>query len=250
MKNFIIEDQFELSVARGKVKGASIRNIFGYNIATTTTFRPLWELAGTTNYVFPSAAVNMTVTSDIGTTADDGVKVTLFGLDANYEQITETVTINNATPAVTTLQFFRINDAIVTFRNATGNISVTNGGVTYARIDAGVGKNQASLFTVPAGHCFYLYRIDAFMNDASAAKPGVFRNKVTFSDGRILRVADTPYLNQMNIQRRFPFKYPEKSDVELQVRTLSGTTYAGVFGEGLLIKDDTPIPGNTDYGWP
>ena len=249
MKNFIIEDNFPLSVARGKVKGASVRNIFGFNAATTTTMRALWELAGTTDYVFPSAALNMTVTSSTGA-ADDGIVVRLIGLDADYEEIAENVTLNNATPAVTTLGFFRINDAIVISGNATGDISVVNSAVTYAKIDAGRGRNQASIFTVPAGYCFYLYRIDAFMNDASAAKPGLFRNKVTFSDGRILRVADTPYLNQMNIQRRFPFKYTEKSDIELQIRTLSGTTYAGVFGEGILVKDDTPIPGNTDYAWP
>jgi hypothetical protein len=75
------------------------------------------------------------------------------------------------------------------------------------------------------------------MNDASAAKPGLFRNKVTLSNGTVLRVADTPYLNQMNIKRDFPFKYNEKTDIELQVGTLSGSTYAGVFGEGIVVKE-------------
>ena len=247
MKNFIIEDNFPLSVARGKVKGAKVVNIFGFNASTTTNMRALWELADTTDYVFPTSAVNMTVTSDA---ADDGKTMIIFGLDANYEEIQETVTLNSVTPPVTTLAFFRINNVVMISATNTANVSVTNGGVTYARINANLGREQASIYTVPAGCSFYLYRIDAFMNDASAAKPGLFRNRVSIPNGRVLRVADTPYLNQMNIQRRFPFRYEEKTDIQLQVRTLSGTTYAGVFGEGIVITNDTPIPGNTDYAWP
>ena len=245
MKNYIIEDQFKLQVARGKVKGARVRNIFGFNESTGTTMRTLWELADTTDYVFPSAAVNMTVTS--ADAADDGKTMIVLGLDVDYVVISEVVTLNNATPPVTTNAFFRVNDVVMLSATNTGTVTVSNSSVTYAQIDAGRSKNQASVYTVPAGHCFFLYRIDAFMNDSSAAKPGLFRNKVTNPAGRVLRVADTPYLNQMNIQRRFPFKYDEKSDIEFQIKTLSGSTYAGVFGEGVIIKEDTPIPGNTDY---
>lgn len=234
-KNYLWDEQFNLNVARGKVRGAKVINIFGFNAATTTNMRALWELANTTAYVFPSAAVNMTVTSDA---ADDGKTLKIFGLDANYEEIEELVTLNNATPPVTTLAFFRINNVVMISATNTANITIANGGVTYARIDAGRSTNQASIYTVPAGCEFYLYRIDAFMNDASAAKPGLFRNQVSFSNGRVLRVADTPYLNQMNIKRDFPFKYDEKTDIQLQVRTLSGTSYAGVFGEGIEIKEE------------
>ena len=235
MSSFNWDENFRLNVARGKVRGASIRNIFGFNQSTGTTVRTLWELANTTSYVFPSSALPMTVTSSTGVT-DDGVQVRLIGLDANYEEIAETVTLNNATPPVTQ-GFFRINDFITASGNATGAVSAVNGATTYAKIDVGHGRNQASLYTVPAGCEFYLFRIDAFMNDASAAKPGLFRNKTTLSNGTVLRVADTPYLNQMNIKRDFPFKYSEKTDIELQIATLSGTTYAGVFGEGLVIKE-------------
>lgn len=235
MSYFQWDDNFRLNVARGKVRGASIRNIFGFNQSTGTTVRTLWELANTTDYVFPSSALPMTFTSSTGA-ADDGVQVRLIGLDANYEEIAETVTLNNATPPVTQ-GFFRINDFITVSGNATGAVTAVNGATTYAKIDIEHGRNQASVYTVPAGCEFYLYRIDAFMNDASAAKPGLFRNKVTLSNGTVLRVADTPYLNQMNIKRDFPFKYSEKTDIELQIATLSGSTYAGVFGEGLLIKE-------------
>lgn len=236
-KDFLWDEQFNLNVARGKVRGAKVVNIFGHNNSQGTVFRTVWEKSDTSDLLKPASALQMTVTSDIGDTSDDGVVIRVIGLDANYAEIAENVTLNNATPPTTTNSFLRINTVVTVSGNATGNVSVSNGANEYAHILAGTGKNQASIYTVPADSSFYLYRIDAFMNDGAAAKPGEFRNRSTLSSGVILRVADTPYLNQMNIKRDFPFKYSEKTDIEFQIRSLSGTNYCGVFGEGILIKE-------------
>lgn len=230
-------EDFMLNVARGKVRGAKLVNIFGHNSSQGTTFRTVWEKSNTSALLKPASALPMTVTSDIGDTSDDGVIIRVIGLDANYAEIAENVTLNNATPPTTQLSFLRINSVVTVSGNATGNVSVSNGANEYAHILAGTGKNQAAIYTVPAGCDLYLYRIDAFMNDGASAKPGEFRNVSTLSNGTILRVADTPYINQMNIQRRVPFKYTEKTDVEFQIKSLSGTNYCGVFGEAIEIKE-------------
>jgi len=39
----------------------------------------------------------------------------------------------------------------------------------------------------------------------------------------------------MNVQRRIPFKYSEKTDIQFQLRTNSGTHEMNVFGEGILV---------------
>ena len=222
-------------VAEGRVSGAEVRNIFGWQASVTTTFIPLWENA--TAYTYPGSALTMTVTS--ASASDDGGTVLIKGLDANYAEITETVTCNNATPPTTTAGFFRINDAIFTKSSGVnaGDITITNTGTTYAKIDAGIGKSQASIFTVPAGKSFYLYRIDAFSNDSTASKPGIFRNYVKYSTGAVYVVARTTFLSNMNIQRRVPFKYSQKEDIQFQLRTGSGTHEMNVFGEGVL-KDN------------
>lgn len=237
MASFTWDEAFMLNVARGKVRGAKLVNIFGHNNSQGTDFRTVWEKSNTSALLKPASALPMTVTSDIGTTADNGVVIRIIGLDANYAEIAENVTLNNATPPTTTNSFLRINTVVTVSGNATGNVSVKNGANEYAHILAGTGKNQAAIYTVPAGCDLYLYRIDAFMNDGASAKPGEFRNVSTLSNGTILRVADTPYINQMNIQRRIPFKYTEKTDIEFQIKSLSGTNYCGVFGEGIEIKE-------------
>ena len=222
-------------VSEGAISGSSVRNIFGWQASTTTTFIPMWENA--TAYTYPGSALTMTVTSASAT--DDGGTVTIIGLDASYNVITDTVTANNAVAPTTSIGFYRINDVIFSKTSGAnvGDITISNGGTTYAKILTGIGRNQASIFTVPAGKSFYLYRIDAFSNDSTAAKPGLFRNFVQNSNGSVYIVARTTFLSNMNIQRRIPFKYNEKTDIQFQLSTGSGTHEMNVFGEGIL-KDN------------
>jgi hypothetical protein len=226
---------YEQLISEGVISGSEVRNIFGWQASTTTSFIPLWENA--TSYTYPGSALTMTVTTS--SASDDGASITIIGLDASYNVISDTVIANNAVAPTTSIGFFRINDVI--FSNTSGanvgTVTVENGGTTYAKILAGVGRNQASIFTVPAGKSFYLYRIDAFSNDSTAAKPGLFRNYVQYNTGQIYVVARTTFESNMNIQRRIPFKYNEKTDIQFQLRTLSGTHEMNVFGEGIL-KDN------------
>jgi len=228
-------EPFELQVSRDQIAYHEVRNIFGWQASVSTTFIPLWENA--TAYTYPTSALQMTVTS--ASASDDGGTILIKGLDINYEEITEVVTCNNATPPTTTKGFFRINDVIFTNSSGAnvGIITIANGGTTYAKILAGVGRNQASIFTVPAGKCFFLYRIDAFSNDSTSSKPGLFRNYVQYDTGAIYIVARTTFTGNMNIQRRLPFKYNEKTDIQFQLQTNSGSHEMNVFGEGILLRD-------------
>ena len=242
-KDFLWGEEFKLDVARGKARGAEVRNIFGQNDAQTTTFRAVWELSNTTDYVFPSTAQIMRVASD--SASDAGVQILIKGLDVDYLEISEVVTLT-ATTVDTTKQFLRINDAVtVGTQNlvTTSTVTVKDTGLTttFAQINPGHGRNQASIYTVPANCEFYLYRLDGFSADDSnppQEKAAKFRNVVTLNpSGIILRVATTEFFNQMNIQRRFPFKYSAKTDIQLQMATFGGTHPVSIFGEGVLVKE-------------
>ena len=220
-----------LAIAKGEVNGYSVRNIFGYNSSVGTTFVPLWENA--TVYTYPTSALTMTVTSNV---ADNGVVILIAGLDANYNQISETVTL--AGTVTTTNQYFRINDVVTVSGNALNDITISNGGITYAKVRGGDGKNQASIYTVPAGYSFYLMRIDAFCATAAQNNRQVFfRNLVCLPNGVKLRVAETSFLELMHIQRQMPFRYDEKTDIQFQLRDSSGDQFVSVFGEGVLVKN-------------
>ena len=238
-KDFLWGEEFKLDVARGKARGAEVRNIFGQNDSQTTTFRAVWEKSNDTDYVFPTTAQIMRVASD--DVADAGAQILIKGLDADYLEISEVVTLT-ATTVDTTQQFFRINDVVtVGTQNLvlTSTVTVQNVGQTtvYAQINPGHGRNQAAIYTVPANCEFYLYRLDGFTADNTGQKAAKFRNVVTLSSGIILRVATTEFFNQMNIQRRFPFRYTEKTDIQLQMATFGATHPVSIFGEGVVVKE-------------
>ena len=220
-----------LAIAKGEVNGYSVRNLFGYNSAIGTTYMPAWENA--TAYTYPTSALTMTVTSNV---ADNGVIILIAGLDANYNQISEFVTL--AGTVTTTNQYFRINDVVTVSGNALNDITISNGGITYAKVRGGDGKNQASIYTVPAGYSFYLSRIDAFCATAAQNNRQVyFRNFVSLASGVKLRVAETSFLEIMHIQRQLPFRYDEKTDIQFQLRGSAGEQFISVFGEGTLVKN-------------
>jgi len=230
---FLTEEKIQIS--RGLVRDTEPRNIFGFNTAIGTDFIAAWEL--NTAYVYPTVPVAMTAVSS--SASDTAVTILILGLDGNYDRKSATVTLTGTTP-VNIGEFFRINDVITLSGNAVGNVTIANGGTTYARMNAQTGKNQASIFTVPAGFEFYLYRIDAFCATASLNNRHLFfRNFVQQPNGVVLQVAKTSFLETMNIQRRIPFKYAEKTDIQLQVRSSASTQEIGVFAEGIL----TRIPG-------
>jgi hypothetical protein len=151
------------NVARGLVKNASVRNLFGYNAAIGTQYIPAWENA--TAYVYPTEGINMTVTS---ASADATAVIRIIGLDENYDVISEDITLGTSGTQVTQNKFFRINDVItiavgnIANGNPGSDVTVSSGGVTYAKMRGGDGRSQASIFTVPRGRSFYLYRIIVF----------------------------------------------------------------------------------------
>lgn len=227
------------NVARGLVKNASVRNIFGYNGTIGTTYVPAWEVAGV--YVYPTENLTMTVTSNA---ADAGAVIRIIGLDSNYNIVSEDVTLSGTGTTTTTKKFFRINDIITINADLIPNgcpindVTVSSGGKTYAKMLGGSGRNQASIFSVPAGHSFYLYRINAFCATAIQNNRELFfRNFVNNARGVTFRVAESSFRDVLDIQRRFPFRYEETTDLQLQLRASGGTQFMSVFGEGILVKE-------------
>ena len=231
-------EPFELQVARGQIPGHSIRNIFGTNPAIGTTFRTPWE--NNTALPFLPSAQQLSIVST--SASDTAVSILVSGVDADYAAISEVVALTGTTPVVTTKSFFRINDLITVAGNAVGDVTASYNSVVYAKIIAGRGKNQAAVFTVPKDYSFYLGRIDAFTATANNdTKIMTFRNKVTYADGRVFNVAQTSFVNRMDIARNLPFKVPEKATIEFQATMNSQTADVGIFGDGVLLKECGPL---------
>lgn len=229
--------EFLFDVAKGNIWDTTAVNIFGFNRAVGTSFETIWNNGG--NYAFPSSAVAMSVASSA--TGDTGLQVKITGLDANYAEVSETITTDasDGTTAVAgSTLFYRINSAVILNGNATGNISITNNSVTYAYIEATLGTTQSSVYTVPAGHSLYLFRIDCNSATANGNQYLVIRNVVTNSAGRTLKVAEATFADsQVSYDRQVPFKITEKTDFHFEAKSSASSNEIAIFIEAILVRD-------------
>jgi hypothetical protein len=183
----------------------------------------------------------MNLVSTVNTGADLTARVLINGLDASYNQISETLTLNGTTVVVTTKSYLRINSMQVTSGSPTGVITLKNltNTTTYAQINAGVGRTQMSIYTVPAGYTFYLQRIQAFTSfNGSDSKYAVYRNYSVSSTGVVSLTQQAPFVNSYETLRVMPRPFAEKTDIQLQARASDATTYfISISAEGYLIKN-------------
>ena len=236
-------EPFELQVARGQIPGHSVLNIFGFNSAVGITFIAPWELAGAgTQYVVPVSATTMSLQSS--SVSDTAVSVLIQGLDADYNQIQEVLVTNGTSSRTTVNSYLRINKMITTNGIAVGNISLTNGGITYGYISVGVGISQMAQYTVPAGYSFYLIRIQGWSaTTTGASKYIVFRNRNTVADGANAEydVAQATFSNFLEVQRTLPFKVGAKTNIQFQYKSSSGTNEVASAAEGYLVREEGPL---------
>ena len=230
-------EPFELQVARGQITGHEVLNVFGYSTGiTNSAFIPAWENIAA--YAFPTVASTMLVTSS--SASDTAVTILISGLDANYDVITESVTLNGTTDVLTTKVFWRINSVITTAGNAVGTMYVKNaGGTTYAQVAIGAGKTNMSVYTVPAGYTAYLTQFDAFSSTSvTSGVYATFRALRTSSTGVNNVVLQVPFLNDYSITRPYPLIVPEKTDNQWQCKSSGAALGIGIVIIGVLVKNN------------
>lgn len=155
-------------IAEGNVENHYLINKFGYNDAVAAAWEEVWT--GSTAYTFPSAATHMTLSSsDTDDTAAgaEARTVECYGLDENYNEVQQIVTLNGQTGVQIGLKLIRIYRMIVRSAGTTGynegviyaGTGAIAGGVPaniYARIEIARCQTLMAIWTVPANHTMYL----------------------------------------------------------------------------------------------
>jgi len=238
-------EPFDLQVARGQIYGHSTVSIFGYQPSVGTTSIAVWENASA--YVFPASASTMTVASNSAT--DNGATVLVVGLDANWNQIQETVTI--ATGGTTTVNsYLRINNLLLTAPASgqttnVGQITIKVSTTTYGQINVGIGKSQNAWYSVPANYDFYLDQVEINTSNSYTSSVIVTYNVQATNNvtGVTLSVLQQPFVSIFTITRPNPFKYTPKTDLQFQLKASSGTIGAGLVVNGKLIQANNTVTG-------
>lgn len=222
---------------------------FGFNGEVGTTEESIWDQGDV--YSYPASASQLTLSSDDvnDTSAGTGARtVSIQGLDANYEEQTETITLNGQTEVTSVGSYIRI------FRMSvlTGGSGGTNAGTIYAGTGTVTGGVPANIFaimspgeaqtlmaiyTVPANKTAQLYSfgVSSFGNaNAVATARLIVRN-----DGGVFRTQDKVLITRgtLIIPHRFPVPIPEKSDIEVTAVASTGTIDVSAAFEIMLVDN-------------
>jgi len=235
-------EPFDLQVSRGQIQGHTGLEIFGFtpNISNTAS-GPMWE--GQTQsgglYTYPGSAAPLVLVSD---SASDNTtrSVVIEGLDANFAPIIETIALNGTTNVTTTKSFLRINKMSMLNSTNTGNITASISSTVYAKINAGIGQTQMSIYTVPAGYTFYLSytQYDAAIGFTSSAYMTAQEYNKDNTTGALTLTHQTVFVQKQETPFTTPIAHPEKMDIQFCVKSSSGgplncSMYAG----GYLIQN-------------
>jgi len=200
----------------------------------------------------PAAALQMKVSSSSTDDTSNGTgarTVFLEGLDASYEEISETITLNGQTEVLTTQSFLHINNAYVATAgsglSAAGDIYFGTGTVTagvpatvYDLIKFDYNQRITGSYTIPVGFTGYLSQ-----GLFSAGQPGgsaqVAGRLLTIGTDGIRRAAAITTVNNGTADYVFeyPLAIPEKTTLEATAQGSSNNNEASSFFILVLVSN-------------
>jgi hypothetical protein len=222
-------EPFELQVARGQVSYHTSQFKFGFNSDIDDTEETVWAQGGLYSYLSSASVLKVSSSSTADTSAGTGARtVQLYGLDADYNEINETVTLNGQTAVNTTNSFLRINRMVIrsagTGGQNAGVVYAGTGTVTsgvpankYATIAVGDNQTLMAILTVPAEHTAYLLQKDLTVATAQNNKYATVW-LVARPNGEVFQTRDKHALDNNVLHQKYdiPLKFEEKTDIEIR----------------------------------
>jgi hypothetical protein len=218
-------------IALGLLTGKTNLNKFGYNGAVGAVEEPVWD--GSAAYTWQTSAQALEILSSDDEDASGGVggdtgaqTVQIYGLDSNWDEQNETITLKGQTAVDLNNTYIRVSRMIVRSAGSAGKnlgtltLRLDGGGVTQAIIAIGRNQTLMAMWTVPNGKTFYLTE---FFGSVSVNKTTEFILKVRPLN-EVFQTKKMVTLNQ--VYADFPYKHPlvitAKSDISLDAKTSVG----------------------------
>jgi len=222
-------EPFYLQVARNQISFHKSNFKFGFNADVDDSLETVWAQGGLYSYLTSASVLKVSSSSTADTSAGTGARtVELSGLDTNYDEISETVTLNGQTAVNTTNEFLRINRMVVRSAGSGGQnagvIYAGTGTVTtgvpankYATIAIGDNQTVMALWTVPRGYTAYLLQTDITVATTQNNKYCTV-HLVSRPDGEVFQIKDKFVKAESSVHQAYtmPLKFEEKTDIEVR----------------------------------
>lgn len=229
-----------LGVAANHYQGLSHIHKFGAVPAMSqNNTGTIWDV-NDTEYPWSAFASASTITIDRASASDADKIVTVQGLDASYNVISENITLSSATGNASTQSFIRVYRASMHNGSAAnvGNISIKVSTTVVAQITAGKSQTLMAVYTVPSGYNAYLMKGVATCQDGADATGDMFVRYFgdsAFRVGHSFEVSGDggEYMYEFGI----PLRIPEKSDIDIRASVRSNNARVTAAFDILLERD-------------
>ena len=249
-------EPFHLHVSREQVAFHKALYKFGYNPDINGTEETIWSQGGIYSYPVSAAQLYVSSSSTADTNGGTGANsVKIIGLDADYNEVEEDITLTGQTQKITQTSWLRVYRMYITLAGsggaAAGSIYLANTGATagvptgtvYASILLGAGQTEMAVYTVPAGYTLYLDDIN-FTSAISQANSYCQVRFLQRDFGTNVFREQTRVVLQSNtyiFKFEYPLRIPEKTDIEVRgISVGSNNNPISATWQGVLIKNEIP----------
>ena len=218
---------FGLGVQKGLVTNFSATGIFGYNPDISSTFETISSVGGI--YVYPTASSTAVATSS-NTASDNTGTILVSGLDENYDQVSETLTIGGGAGSTS---FIRVFSARMITANTgdsnVGNITVTVDSKTVAYVPATYGSSLSANYTIPRNYRGFIMSAYAGVSKQKELEAKIMTKQI--SNGNVWNTVGYQTTFAVPVYQEFivPIEVAEKSDIEMRAKTDATTSVSGGF---------------------
>lgn len=200
----------------------------------------IWDV-NDTNYPWSTWDTAGTVSIPAVNASDNGKSVVLVGLDSDYAEQEETVTVSSSGATASTNSFKRLFRAYITNGSATNvaDIVVQKGGTTVATIKAGKAQTLMAVYTIPAGKIGYMMKSVATCQSGADATGDMFIRyfgQDSFRVGHSFEVAGTG--GKYEYDFTVPVKIPSKSDIDVRAKVRSNNARITAAFDIILDEDN------------
>lgn len=239
----------------GKMPGYSTIDKFGFNPLITTTTDPedVWEGGGTYQFSATADIVSLS-SSDV----DDDQDIKITGLDENWNEVEQTITLNGQVRvALTTalIRVYRIENEGVTdlegtvycYSGTANTIGVPSGGsVEKARIDNGNNQTLMAIYTIPNGKVGFLFRGEVGVGTTGGPSSTADYAQLMYKSrrkGKVFKIKKTITcsINGTSVfqdKRSFPDIIPSETDIKITVKEVTTDLNAWATFDILLIDEN------------
>lgn len=222
----LLTGDFFIEASKGNIPGHSVLQKFGENPDIKASSESMWDAGG----LYPwstwdsSGPTTLDIQSDdvnddlVGTGAQT---VFIEGLDANWEEQSETIEMDGSTTVITSGSYRRLFRMVVSTAGSSGTtagiITAEIGGIVVAQIDDGNNQSLMAIYTIPLGKTGYL-----LFGKASVGKAGDLAGQFFIRPfGGVFNVKHTFQIYQTTYDYLFRAvpAVPEKSDFDVRAFT-------------------------------